>query len=123
MKLVAFAIHIQKIIKWRLVMKIEWGIKRQCKKCAANFYDLNKNPIVCPKCSTSFNENDFVSKYSRGLDKVDAKRDVKLVKDDDADEIIDTDDIVVDDADLIDTVDNDDFDNDVTIIERREHEE
>ena len=104
-------------------MKAEWGIKRQCKKCAAHFYDLNKSPIVCPKCSTSFNEDDFVSKYSRHLDKIDSKRDVKRLKDNDVDEIIDADDIVDDDVDLIDTVDNDDFDTDVTIIERRDHEE
>ncbi|MDR1828353.1 MAG: TIGR02300 family protein [Methylobacteriaceae bacterium] len=28
----------------------ELGIKRQCKHCDAKFYDLNRDPIVCPKC-------------------------------------------------------------------------
>ena len=27
-----------------------WGAKRQCPECGARFYDLNKDPIVCPKC-------------------------------------------------------------------------
>lgn len=34
--------------------KPELGIKRQCASCGAKFYDLNKDPIVCPKCSTVF---------------------------------------------------------------------
>ncbi|HEX2555006.1 MAG TPA: TIGR02300 family protein [Microvirga sp.] len=34
--------------------KPELGLKRQCMSCGAKFYDLNKNPIVCPKCGTAF---------------------------------------------------------------------
>jgi len=34
------------------VVKLELGIKRHCSGCGARFYDLNKNPIVCPKCHT-----------------------------------------------------------------------
>lgn len=30
------------------------GIKRICSGCAAKFYDLSKNPIVCPTCETVF---------------------------------------------------------------------
>jgi uncharacterized protein (TIGR02300 family) len=36
------------------VAKPELGLKRQCMSCGAKFYDLNKNPITCPKCSTPF---------------------------------------------------------------------
>jgi uncharacterized protein (TIGR02300 family) len=36
------------------VVKAELGTKRTCPSCAARFYDLLKNPIVCPKCGTSF---------------------------------------------------------------------
>ena len=32
----------------------ELGVKRQCMNCGAKFYDLNKDPIVCPKCATVF---------------------------------------------------------------------
>lgn len=34
--------------------KSELGTKRQCASCGAKFYDLNRDPIVCPKCSTVF---------------------------------------------------------------------
>jgi uncharacterized protein (TIGR02300 family) len=36
------------------VAKPELGLKRQCMSCGAKFYDLNKNPITCPKCGTPF---------------------------------------------------------------------
>lgn len=32
--------------------KPELGTKRLCTSCGAKFYDLNKDPIVCPKCDT-----------------------------------------------------------------------
>src|SRR5215207_4587102 len=32
------------------MVKAELGTKRTCPSCAARFYDLMKNPIVCPKC-------------------------------------------------------------------------
>lgn len=34
--------------------KVELGAKRQCQNCGAKFFDLNKDPIVCPKCGTIF---------------------------------------------------------------------
>jgi uncharacterized protein (TIGR02300 family) len=36
------------------VAKTELGAKRQCQNCGAKFFDLNKDPIVCPKCGTIF---------------------------------------------------------------------
>jgi uncharacterized protein (TIGR02300 family) len=36
------------------VAKPELGIKRMCAGCGAKFYDLSKDPIVCPKCGTVF---------------------------------------------------------------------
>jgi uncharacterized protein (TIGR02300 family) len=36
----------------RTVAKPELGTKRLCSNCGAKFYDLSKNPIVCPKCHT-----------------------------------------------------------------------
>ena len=30
--------------------KPEWGKKRQCTSCGTKFYDLRKEPIVCPSC-------------------------------------------------------------------------
>jgi uncharacterized protein (TIGR02300 family) len=34
--------------------KLELGTKRSCSECGAKFYDLNKDPIVCPKCGAAF---------------------------------------------------------------------
>jgi uncharacterized protein (TIGR02300 family) len=34
------------------VAKPELGNKHQCQNCGAKFFDLNKDPIVCPKCGT-----------------------------------------------------------------------
>jgi len=36
------------------VVKAELGTKRTCPSCATRFYDLLKNPIVCPKCGVTF---------------------------------------------------------------------
>ena len=33
--------------------KPELGTKRLCANCGAKFYDLNKDPIICPKCQTA----------------------------------------------------------------------
>jgi len=36
------------------VAKPELGVKRQCQSCGVKFFDLNRDPIVCPKCGTVF---------------------------------------------------------------------
>jgi uncharacterized protein (TIGR02300 family) len=36
------------------VAKPELGSKRQCQNCGAKFFDLNKDPILCPKCGATF---------------------------------------------------------------------
>jgi uncharacterized protein (TIGR02300 family) len=45
------------------VAKPELGTKRLCAGCGAKFYDLNKDPITCPKCGTVF---EVVVPVSRG---------------------------------------------------------
>jgi len=37
-----------------VVAKQNWGLKRTCQSCGARFYDLEKSPILCPKCGTEF---------------------------------------------------------------------
>ncbi len=34
--------------------KAELGTKRLCPNCGTKYYDLNRSPIVCPKCGTVF---------------------------------------------------------------------
>jgi len=40
--------------------KPEWGTKRICPSCGARYYDLSRDPIVCPKCSTPFDPEAFL---------------------------------------------------------------
>ena len=42
------------------MVKAAWGTKRSCQNCSARFYDLNKNPITCPKCGQQHDPEDFV---------------------------------------------------------------
>ena len=34
--------------------KTELGGKHQCQNCGTKFFDMNKDPITCPKCGTVF---------------------------------------------------------------------
>ena len=34
--------------------KADLGTKRHCPNCGAKYYDLNRNPILCPRCGTPF---------------------------------------------------------------------
>lgn len=36
------------------VAKAELGVKRRCLNCETPFFDLNRSPIVCPKCAALF---------------------------------------------------------------------
>jgi uncharacterized protein (TIGR02300 family) len=42
----------RRLVRLEAVVKLELGTKRLCSGCSARFYDLNKDPIVCPKCHT-----------------------------------------------------------------------
>jgi uncharacterized protein (TIGR02300 family) len=36
------------------VTKPELGNKHQCQQCGTKFFDLNKSPVICPKCGAVF---------------------------------------------------------------------
>jgi uncharacterized protein (TIGR02300 family) len=42
------------------VAKPEWGTKRICPSCGARYYDLMREPVLCPKCSTPFDPEAFL---------------------------------------------------------------
>ena len=67
-------------LKGTHVAKPELGTKRLCQSCGAKFYDLSKDPIVCPKCGTVFVAMAIAS--TRGRQAEAANR---AVDDDDAD--------------------------------------
>jgi len=35
------------------VAEAKWGQKRICSSCGARFYDLQREPLVCPKCGAA----------------------------------------------------------------------
>ncbi len=45
--------------------KPEWGRKRICYSCGSVFYDLGRDPIVCPKCDAEF-DPEAILKSRRG---------------------------------------------------------
>jgi uncharacterized protein (TIGR02300 family) len=47
-----------------IVAKAELGMKLTCESCGARFYDLNKQPGICPKCGTA-NARPVIFKASR----------------------------------------------------------
>lgn len=71
----------------------ELGTKRLCTACGAKYYDLHRDPIICPKCGEMFKLNaaDKAAKAIKAVqkdeeDEVLVKDDVELVSLEDADE-------------------------------------
>ncbi|HWU00246.1 MAG TPA: TIGR02300 family protein [Terriglobales bacterium] len=106
--------------------KPEWGTKRTCQSCSAHFYDLRKDPIVCPKCGTTY-DPEAVLKSRRGrvvekpvpvkpapdeeLPDVEAEVDDAAMGDDDDDSVMeDTSDLGEDDEDVSEIVEGGDDD-------------
>jgi uncharacterized protein (TIGR02300 family) len=44
----------------QMVSKPEWGSKRICPSCGTRYYDLLRDPVICPKCSTPFDPEAFL---------------------------------------------------------------
>lgn len=40
--------------------KPEWGVKRICHSCGTRYYDMLREPIVCPKCATQYDPDAFL---------------------------------------------------------------
>jgi uncharacterized protein (TIGR02300 family) len=40
--------------------KSEWGTKRICPSCGTRYYDLMREQVICPKCSTPYDPEAFL---------------------------------------------------------------
>ena len=69
--------------------KAEWGTKRACPKCTIRFYDLNKDPIICPSCEASFDLTTILETYKKPT-KETVQKEEELVE---INPILDTDDL------------------------------
>ncbi len=112
--------------------KPELGTKRLCPNCGAKYYDLNRDPIMCPKCNASYatgvvatrketarpagDEDDELEADDEGVELV-ALEEAEEETDDavDGDLAVDDDDVTVDADDdvLVDDEDNEDEVSDV----------
>lgn len=54
------------------MVKTDLGAKQSCPNCGAKFYDLNRRPAVCPKCTTSFDPTEEGVRVRRGRSRVSA---------------------------------------------------
>ena len=80
--------------------KIEWGIKRICQGCGALFYDLNKDPITCPKCEAIFDpESILKSRRTRVVAPVNNKSDGPENEEVEASDDVDGDEVVIEEDD------------------------
>ena len=90
--------------------KEEWGVKRVCPNCSTRFYDLQRDPMICPSCENGFSLESLRNGKGRTLvaDKSDAKskpaaeeavieEDVVLEDDDDDADVDLGDDVLEDD--------------------------
>jgi uncharacterized protein (TIGR02300 family) len=88
----------------RGVAKPEWGSKRVCLNCGARFYDLGRDPIVCPACQTVFDPTaNSKPRRARAAPKAvpvaAAVKEVAVVEDDVEIEVEDEEVVVADEAD------------------------
>ena len=79
--------------KRKIMPKEEWGVKRVCPNCSVRFYDLNKNPMLCPSCGHEFSLDSLLGNKSRTMeaDKPDAQNKDNQVVEDEADIVLDDD--------------------------------
>ncbi len=99
--------------------KAELGMKLTCESCSARFYDLNKQPGICPKCGTAnarpviFKASRRPSEDAKAKQQVAVKAPPKAVPDEEDDVVADDDD--EDEAVIEDTSDLGEDDDDVEV--------
>ncbi|MFY8092198.1 MAG: TIGR02300 family protein [Niveispirillum sp.] len=101
------------------VAKPEWGIKRICPNCGGRYYDMKKDPPVCPSCGTVFDPEALLkSRRARPLPVEDTKKAV-VARDEEAldveveEELDGAADVADDDVDVADELEADDVDDGV----------
>jgi len=62
--------------------KPNWGLKRTCLNCSERFYDMGREPIICPNCEAKFDPLALVkSRRARAAATNQAKADAQPVAD------------------------------------------
>jgi uncharacterized protein (TIGR02300 family) len=76
----------------RPLAKPEWGTKRICPSCGTRYYDLMRDPVVCPKCSTPFDPEAFL-KARRARPATPVEKELEPVGADDLDADLEADEV------------------------------
>jgi uncharacterized protein (TIGR02300 family) len=58
--------------------KAERGTKRVCQSCGSKFYDLMRDPIICPICQAVYQDGGAQARMSAGGNNLDAEDDAVL---------------------------------------------
>ncbi|MBJ26505.1 MAG: TIGR02300 family protein [Alphaproteobacteria bacterium] len=100
------------------MVKPEWGKKRLCQSCGIKYYDMMRDPIICPKCGSEYEEPVKQPRRGRtpkaaktpetGQSVIDESLDKNEVISSDIDEVINDsdDDIVIEDTSELDDEDD-----------------
>ena len=113
-----------------IVSKTEWGKKHAWLNCGSKFYDLGREPIICPSCETPLQ----LEQPKRRRQKTDKSKeeietnvgaetanDSDLLLDEDTEDLSDEDALIEDDNDndesLLISADDDDDDDDIVVVD------
>ena len=56
------------------MVKESWGKKRTCPKCDNRFYDLNKDPLICPNCEHTFSLESIMEVFKKSPKETSSKK-------------------------------------------------
>ena len=76
--------------------KESWGKKRTCPKCDTRFYDLNKDPLICPNCEHTFSLDSIMEVFKKTPKDTSTKKS-NVEKNNSDIQGIETEDIILDD--------------------------
>ena len=72
--------------------KPEWGTKRICPSCGTRYYDLLRENVICPKCSTPFDPEAFL-RSRRARPAAPVEKELEPVTGEDIDADLETEDV------------------------------
>jgi len=83
------------------------GTKRVCQNCGSKFYDLDRNPIICPICSAVYQDQNAPIKPAIASSTEDDDDDEVISGSADGVEVVSLQEVEADENDLPDLEDND----------------
>ena len=101
------------------MVKESWGKKRTCPKCDTRFYDLNKDPLICPNCEHSFSLESIMEVFKKSTKETPTKKSSEQTSNTEM-EVIEAEDIILDE-DLDDNA-NSSMDLEDNLLEEEEED-